>query len=53
MITGIFWFLFSVGLGIWASKLGKNGFIWFLASALLSPIITGILFYFTVLKHDK
>ncbi len=39
----LFWFLFSVAVGIYAGNKGRSGFGFFLLSILLSPLL-GLLF---------
>ena len=38
----LFWFLFSVAVGILASNRGRSGFGWFLLSIVISPLVAGI-----------
>jgi hypothetical protein len=39
----LFWFLFAVAVGVYASKRGRSGFGWFLLSFLISPLL-GMIF---------
>jgi hypothetical protein len=39
----VFWLGFSVIVAILASRRGRNGFGWFLLSALISPLLAGLL----------
>lgn len=43
MTFAIFWILFAVAVGIFASNRGRSGFGWFLLSVLISPLL-GLLF---------
>lgn len=47
----LFWFLFSIAVGILASNRGRSGFGWFLISLLISPLL-GLIFVL-VLKNLK
>lgn len=38
-----FWFFFSIAVGILASNRGRSGFLWFIFSIFLSPLL-GIIF---------
>lgn len=38
-----FWFLCAVVVGIVASTFGRSGFVWFLLSIVMSPLLAGIL----------
>jgi hypothetical protein len=35
----VFWFLLSIAVAMLASKRGRNGFGWFLISAVISPLL--------------
>lgn len=39
----LFWLLFSIAVGIFASNKGRSGFGWFLFSIILSPLL-GLIF---------
>jgi ribosomal protein L32 len=39
----LFWFVFSIGVGVLAANKGRSGFGWFLLSMLISPLL-GLLF---------
>lgn len=39
----LFWFIFSIVIGIVASHRGRTGFGWFLLAILLSPVLMFIL----------
>jgi len=39
MTTAIFWFLFSVAVGVWASNRGRSGVGWFVLSLVVSPLL--------------
>ena len=43
MTVFIFWLLFSIAAGIYASNRGRSGFGWFLLSMMLSPLL-GLIF---------
>lgn len=43
MTYGIFWLLFSVAAGIFASNRGRSGIGWFFISLLISPLL-GLIF---------
>lgn len=43
MTIAIFWLLFAVVVGVFASNRGRSGFGWFLLSALISPLL-GLIF---------
>lgn len=38
----VFWFLFAIAVGIFAGNRGRSGFLWFLLSLFVSPILTFI-----------
>jgi hypothetical protein len=42
-ITFFGWIFLSIGVGVWASSLNKNGFGWGGLSLLVSPLIAGII----------
>lgn len=50
----IFWFLFSVAVGILGSNRGRSGIAWFLVSIVLSPLL-GLIFLLVMrnLKDDS
>lgn len=52
MEIALFWFLFSVAVGIWADKKGRSGIGWFLLSILLSPLL-GLVFCAAVSDLSK
>ena len=35
--------LLAIAVWVWARRLDRSGFLWFLLSLLLSPVVTGIL----------
>lgn len=39
----LIWFVFAVVVAILAGKRGRSGFLWFLFSIFLSPLIAGLL----------
>lgn len=39
----VFWFLFSIAVAVLASNRGRSGFLWFIFSILLSPLL-GVIF---------
>jgi hypothetical protein len=39
----LFWFMFSIVVGVFAGTKNRTGFGWFLLSLIISPIITFIL----------
>ncbi len=39
----IIWIGLCVGVGVFASKKGRNGFLWFIISIFISPIIGGVI----------
>jgi hypothetical protein len=43
MEFAIFWVGFAIIVGIFASRRGRSGFGWFLLSALISPLLAGLL----------
>ena len=43
MMVFVFWVLFAVAVGVFASNRGRNGFAWFVLSVLISPLL-GLLF---------
>lgn len=43
MTIAIFWILFAVAVGIFASNKGRSGFGWFVLSLVISPLL-GIIF---------
>lgn len=44
MILGLStWFILSVLIGAYASSLNRSGFLWFVISWLVSPVITILL----------
>lgn len=50
----IFWVAFSIIIGVLANKRGRNGVLWVIISALISPIISGIiLFILPNLKKEE
>ncbi len=38
----ILWFILSILIGVWASKLGRDGFVWGLIAAFISPLLAAI-----------
>lgn len=42
MAVLIFWVLFAIAVGVWASNRGRHGFGWFLIACVVSPLIAGI-----------
>lgn len=38
-----FWFFFSIAVGVLASNRGRSGFLWFIFSIFLSPLL-GVIF---------
>jgi hypothetical protein len=38
----IFWALFAVAVGIWASNRGRSGFGWFMLAVIISPLLAFI-----------
>ena len=43
MMVFVFWVLFAVAVGVFASNRGRSGFAWFVLSVLISPLL-GLLF---------
>jgi hypothetical protein len=43
MIFVLFWLLFAVAVGVYASNRGRSGFGWFFLSLIISPLL-GIIF---------
>lgn len=39
MSTAIFWVLFAIAVGVFASNRGRSGFGWFFLSVLISPLL--------------
>lgn len=37
------WFLFSLLVGVLGARMGRNGFLWFVLSVLISPVIAAII----------
>ena len=37
------WIVLCILVGIWANKLNRIGFLWFLTSIILSPLLMGII----------
>ncbi|PMH44608.1 hypothetical protein BCU68_03375 [Vibrio sp. 10N.286.49.B3] len=48
----IFWFVLSILIGVWASKLGRNGFVWGLIAAFISPLLAAICLLITGDKSE-
>lgn len=42
-VIGSLWFLFSVLVGVLASRLNRSGLAWFILAVLVSPLIAGLL----------
>ena len=43
MEVAIFWLGFSVIVGVYAARRGRSGTGWFLLSAIISPLLAGLL----------
>ena len=39
----VIWIALCILIGVWASKLNRVGFLWFLSSLILSPLLMGII----------
>lgn len=39
MGIGIFWFVFAIAVGVYASNKGRSGIGWFVLSVLISPLL--------------
>lgn len=52
MEIAIFWILFSIAVGVWASNKGRNGAAWCLLSLIVSPLV-GLLFCAVVKDLSK
>jgi hypothetical protein len=50
----LFWFLFAIAVGIFAGNRGRSGFLWFLLSLFVSPLLTFIfVFVMKDLSEEK
>ena len=49
MVIIVFWILLSIAVAMLASKRGRNGFSWFLISAVISPLLG---FIFLLVSKD-
>ncbi len=50
-IVAFFWLGLAIIIGFWASKLGRDGIVWGLLAAFISPLITAL--FLAILGEDK
>lgn len=39
----LIWAIFCILIGVWANSYGRNGWLWGLIAAIISPLITGVI----------
>lgn len=49
----LFWMIFAMLVGVWASSKGQSGFVAFLVSLILSPLIGALIVAIRPAKSDR